>query len=94
MKSLLLEIILDSNELTAQGFDGREEIEEILEDVVFKIDLGEITGGGTGMGELIIDVEITDENQLDEAFEIIRQTLLDLNLAPQLEVRRSIEMRF
>ena len=88
MNNILIEVILDSSELIAQGFGGRDEVEEILEDVLFKIDLGEITGGGTGMGKSMIDVEITDENRLDEALEIIRKTLQNSNLSAQLEVRR------
>jgi methionine aminopeptidase len=88
MTSLMIEVILDVNELAAQGFDGRDQVEEILENALVKINLGEITGGGTGMGKSMIDIEITDENRIDEALEIIRQTLLDSNLSPQLEVRR------
>jgi hypothetical protein len=88
MKSLLIEVILNPSELAAQGFGGRDEVEEILEDALVKNNLGEITGGGTGMGISMIDVEIADENRIDEVLEIIRKTLLNSNLSARLEVRR------
>jgi hypothetical protein len=88
MNNILIEVILNPSELAAQGFGGRDEVEEILEDVLIENNLGEITGGGAGMGISMIDVEIADENRIDEALEIIRKTLLNSNLSARLEVRR------
>ena len=88
MNNILIEVILNPSELAAQGFSGRDEVEEILEDVLVENNLGEITGGGTGIGISMIDVEIADENRSDEALEIIRKTFRNSNLSARLEIRR------
>ena len=50
-----LEIVLQAADFT---FGGRDEIEDPLDDALRSAGLGEVTGGGTGMGVCNIDVEV------------------------------------
>jgi hypothetical protein len=77
------EIILLSPDFT---FGGRDEIEDPLEDALRAAGLGEITGGGTGMGKSNIDIEVTDA---ERGLVIIRDVLKRLGVAPSTIIRQS-----
>jgi len=59
-------------------FDGRDEIEDPLEEFLTQSGLGEVTGGGSGMGKANIDVEVND---LSEGLKAVQQFLRLLGVA-------------
>jgi hypothetical protein len=70
-----LEIVLQSDDFT---FGGRDELEDPLDEALRAAELGEVTGGGTGMGISNIDVEVTD---LSAGLALIRGVLRGLGVA-------------
>ena len=66
-------------------FEGRDEIEDPLNDALRKTGLGEVTGGGAGMGCANIDVEVTDPQR---GLALIRQILRDLQVAPSTVIQQ------
>jgi hypothetical protein len=74
-RTIFLEIVLQSADFS---FGGRDEIEDPLGQALQAADLGEVTGGGTGMGISNIDVEISD---LDAGLALIRTVLRRLGVA-------------
>ena len=73
--SFFLEIILQAKDF---HLDGRDQIEDPLDDALRTAHLGEITGGGTGIGSSNIDVEVTD---LEQGLALVRKTLQSLGVA-------------
>jgi hypothetical protein len=73
--AVFLEIVLKSDDFT---LGGRDEIEDPLNDALQAAALGEVTGGGTGMGSSNIDVEVSD---LEAGLELIRSVLSGLGVA-------------
>ncbi|MDP9765378.1 hypothetical protein [Deinococcus enclensis] len=57
----------------------REEIEDALDEALQGAGLGEITGGGTGLGMVHVDVEV-DATCSNEAADLIRRTLQGLGV--------------
>ncbi len=55
--TVFLEIVLKSADFT---HGGRDEIEDPLGEALAALELGEVTGGGTGLGTSNIDVEVSD----------------------------------
>lgn len=80
--TVFLEIVLLSNDFT---FGGRDEIEDPLEEALLAAALGEVTGGGTGMGISNIDVEVTD---LTAGLALVRSVLAQLGVARSTVIRR------
>ena len=76
------EIILQSADFT---FGGRDEIEDPLDEALQQAGLGEVTGGGTGMGCANIDVEVTDSQR---GLTLIRQVLQRLAVAPSTVIQQ------
>jgi hypothetical protein len=70
-----LEIVLESRDFT---FDGRDEVEDPLHEALTAAGIGEVTGGGAGMGKSNIDVEISD---LEAGLALVRRVLRDLKVA-------------
>ena len=66
-------------------FDGRDEIEEPLDDALRLAGLGEVTGGGSGMGIANIDIEVTDPQR---ALALIREVLRGVGVAPSTIIRQ------
>ncbi|WP_022803173.1 hypothetical protein [Deinococcus ficus] len=71
-----IEIVLDSE--VTEVVD-REEIEDTLDQALQGAGLGEVTGGGTGLGMIHVDVEV-DAARRNEAADLIRRTLQGLGV--------------
>jgi hypothetical protein len=56
---------------------GRWEVEDALDEALSDAGVGEVTGGGTGVGQSVVDVEVTD---FDRALPIIRRVLRELRV--------------
>src|SRR5215471_595041 len=89
MASVLLEIIFDAVDLRNVGIEGRDEIEQPLDEALSGSGLGEITGGGGGNQVAIVDVEIEDEERLEDALSIIRAVLRSLRVPRSTNIKRS-----
>ena len=70
-----LEVVFLNSDFT---FEGRDEIEDPLDEALAGAGMGEVTGGGTGAGESNIDVEVAD---LGEGLALIRRVLQGLGVA-------------
>jgi hypothetical protein len=70
-----LEIVLQSDDFS---FGGRDELEDPLDEALRAAGVGEVTGGGAGMGVSNIDVEVTN---LDSGLAVIRRVLAELGVA-------------
>jgi hypothetical protein len=81
--TVFFEIILQSADF---HFGGRDEIEDPLDEALQSEGLGEVTGGGSGMGISNIDVEASDP---ERGLVVIRQVLRDLGVAPSTIIRQS-----
>lgn len=68
--------MLDDGEV-ATSFQARDDIEDPLDEALRAAGIGEVTGGGGGMGKSNIDVEVTD---LPAGLAMVRQVLRDLNV--------------
>jgi hypothetical protein len=67
-------------------FDGRDEIDDPLDDALKQAGLGEVTGGGSGGGKVNIDVETTDP---DQGLALIRDVLRKLSVPSSTIIRQS-----
>jgi hypothetical protein len=65
---IFLEIVIPSGSLA----DGRQALEDDLDDALQEAGLGEVTGGGSGIKGSNIDIEVTD---VAEAVSLIRTIL-------------------
>jgi len=90
-ETTFFEIILQSADFT---FGGRDEIEDPLDEALQRSGLGEVTGGGSGMGVANIDVEVIEA---ERGLALIRDVLRELGVAPNTIIRQdgsqSIEHR-
>ena len=82
-ETTFFEIILQSADF---AFGGRDEIEDPLDEALNQANLGEVTGGGSGMGITNIDVEVGDP---DQGLAIIRKVLRSLGVAKSTIIRQS-----
>ncbi len=73
-ENIFLEILFVSNDFP---FDGRDEIEDPLDESLQEANVGEVIGGGSGMGKINIDVEV---NNLNDGLKIIRDVLTKLSV--------------
>ena len=80
--TIFLEIILKSADFT---FSGRDVIEEPIDEALEKSGIGEVTGGGSGMGYSNIDIEVND---IEEGLRIIRKTLSSLGVATSTVIKQ------
>ena len=87
MPPILIEIVLAANALQAAGLEGRDEIEDALDDALSESELGEVVGGGGGERGYNIDVELRRADSVDSALGIIRGTLRELNLPDSTIIR-------
>jgi hypothetical protein len=85
MEPIFLEIIFILDDLLADGFEDRLEIEDELGAALGESGVGEIVGGGAGMGEANIDVEIDLNTNFEDALAFLRKTLRRLR-APRTSV--------
>ena len=87
---VFLEVILCSNDMASSGFEGRDEIEDPLTEALSASSLGEVTGGGGGLGITNIDIEIIDEAHLQDALVLIRKVLQELNVPRSTLIKRHV----
>lgn len=80
MSTHFFEITLQNDDA---AFDSRDEIEDPLDEALLSAGVGEVTGGGSGMGMCNIDVDATD---FDGALNIIRQTLRQLQVSSHTKI--------
>ena len=90
MEPIFFEVVLESKDLLTDGFESRDEIEESLEKALAQSGLGEVTGGGSGMGKAIIDVEMSLEVSLDDALVFLRETLQRLRVPRSTLIKRHV----
>jgi hypothetical protein len=88
MATVFLEVNFESGSLKAAGFEGRDEIEDPLDEALMEAGLGEVTGGGGGERGSNIDIEIEDERNFDQALTLIRQVLRDLKVPASAYIQR------
>jgi hypothetical protein len=74
-EATFLEVVLQAADFT---FGGRDEVEDPLDEALQAAGIGEVTGGGTGMGISNIDIEVTD---FTAGLGIIRRVLRGLGVA-------------
>lgn len=70
-----LEIVFVASDFV---YEGRDEIEDPLQEALETSGLGEVTGGGGGMGVANIDVEVID---LERGLAVVRRVLQELGVA-------------
>ncbi|HEY0064148.1 MAG TPA: hypothetical protein VGC21_18675 [Telluria sp.] len=58
MHGIFLEVIISAEDASSVRLHSRDEIEEALEEALVESGLGEVTGGGGGMGLYVIDMEV------------------------------------
>jgi hypothetical protein len=88
MGTLFLEIVFDSHDCAAKGFDRFEELEEALDASLSASKLGERTGDGSGSDAAIIEVEVSDDARVDEAISLLRRTLQHFAVPPTTVIKR------
>jgi hypothetical protein len=66
-------------------FDGRDEIEDPLEEGLTAAGIGEVTGGGGGSGVVIIDVEV---QELEAGLAFLRKELKALGVARSTTIKQ------
>lgn len=64
----------------------RHEIEDSLDDALQRAGLGEVTGGGTGMGKANIDVEVIDPQR---GLTLMRRILQDFSVPQNTIIRQA-----
>lgn len=81
--AVFYEIILQAADFT---FEGRDEIEDPLDEALHQAGLGEVTGGGSGMGLVNIDIEVSEASH---GLALIRNVLQQLGVAPSTVIRQA-----
>ena len=71
-----LEIVLKSEDF---ALDGRDAVEDPLDEALQATQPGEVTGGGSGSGSSNIDVEVED---LERGLQVVRRVLSELGVGP------------
>lgn len=88
MESIFLEVVMFSCDLQEADFQGRDEIEDPLSKALINSGYGEVTGGGSGSGKSIIDVEINSDCSFEEALSFIKDALTGLNVPKSTVIKR------
>jgi len=81
---IFLEILFQAADFQ---FGGRDEVEDPLDDALRRESVGEVTGGGSGVGIANIDVEVTD---LGRGLVVIRRVLQSLGVARSTVIRQHV----
>lgn len=69
------------------GIDERDEIEELLQEQLDATGWGDVSGGGSGMGVLILDVDVFEPQHLPEVVQLIRGILLEQGCPPRTRIQ-------
>ncbi|RYG57310.1 hypothetical protein EON80_28405 [bacterium] len=85
MSNHLFEIVFQNADFE---FEGRDDVEEPLEEALSDAELGEVTGGGSGPDTTNIDVEVTE---LEAGLALVRKVLLEIGAAKSTEIQYHIE---
>jgi hypothetical protein len=88
VSAVFLEVIIDATDFGISKFEGRDEIEDPLNDGLSDAGLGEVTGGGAGSGALIVDVEINSELHFPEALSVMRRILREVAVPTSTVIKR------
>ena len=89
MDTVFLEIIFQASDYATMNISGRDEIEDPLDDALAEVNVGEVTGGGSGSGVVIIEVEIEDGKNLEEGLSVIRNVLRSYKSPESTIIKRS-----
>ncbi|MCP3100558.1 hypothetical protein LZ198_16940 [Myxococcus sp. K15C18031901] len=81
MDSQMIEVMFNSQDLARSGLGGRDAVAVPLKDALAASGLGAVTGGGTGGGVSIVDVEVAKE-RVPEAVRFLKQQLRQLGVPP------------
>jgi len=84
---MFIEIFFPGDALEDAGFQGRDEVEDPLNDALEATGIGEVSGGGGGDKGSNIDIEIYDKSRLHEALTLIRTTLQELGVPTTTTIR-------
>lgn len=88
MKSTFLEVIMSSADMSACGIGARDQVDDPLNDALGDAGVGEVSGGGSGNGMVVVDVEVFDEDRFPEALAIIRRVLLEVGAPANTVIQR------
>jgi len=72
----------------AEVFSGRDEVEDPLHELLTGSGLGEVTGGGSGSGVVVLDLEIEGEEITPTILHAIRQLLREIGVPKSTFIRR------
>ena len=86
---VFLQIIMQAEDLRNHNFEGRDQIEDPLQKALTNAALGEVSGGGSGGGVAIIDVDIENESKLAEGLKVIRRVLRDAGVPPSTIIKQT-----
>jgi hypothetical protein len=86
MPATLLEIWFESATLYNAGFEGRDEIEDPIDEALSASGLGEVTGGGSGDEGTNIDVSVESETNIVEAVALLKRVLKELKVPPETTI--------
>ncbi len=89
MDTIFLEIIFNASDYATMDVDGRDEIEDPLDDALTELEIGEVIGGGAGSGIVVIEVEIESEKNIDKGLSVIRKVLRNLEAPKSTVIKRS-----
>src|SRR5687768_1903849 len=83
----MIEIVIVPGGLAVAGMEGRDELEDLVDEALSESDLGEVIGGGGGVHGTNLDVEINDPSRIDEAVAVLRSTLKQACLPSSTRIR-------
>jgi hypothetical protein len=86
---VFLQIIMQIEDLETFDFDGRNKIEDLLNKALTDAALGEVSGGGSGGGVAIIDVDLENEGKLEAGLEVIRRVLRGVVVPPSTFIKQT-----
>lgn len=93
MTDFLIEVIVNASEAAALDIGSRDEIEDPLEAALASGGFGTITGGGSGLGVYVIDVEVL-AHHLPGALNAIKEVLRALYVPASTRIKSSTPVQF
>ena len=89
MEPVFMEVVMQTSDLVA-GRVSRDDLEGPLEAALKEAGLGVLTGGGSGSETAIIELEINDGTNAQDALRVIRRVLNERK-APASTVIKQLE---